>query len=388
MSALSGQRLLETLKYLSDTIGPRPPGSLAEEQARQYLEQELNSAGIDSVERIAFPTIDSWGWGLITPVAVIWLGCLLGRFGPVTSLIGCLLILVGIYNYWMMLNSNVEKQWFYPFYKKHPGATLIARLPAQETQRQRVVLIGHTDTNKNRVTFSTFARQTLLTAPLSLLIAAIIAIAAILLHLEWLRLIAEMYLLVGLTVHVVDEMEEFVDGANDNASAVAAVLGLGKHIKANPLKHTEVWLAFTGSEEVGLVGMNALLDKHGDELRDAYFIDFELIGNGQTIYVAEHSGFSPFSSYQPDQDSVQLAERAIEVSPELGVYGHKMVMNEEVSTLRQRGFRGICLVGVDESGWPTNWHRLTDTSHYINPASLETAARFAYAMITELEKRA
>lgn len=47
-----------------------------------------------------------------------------------------------------------------------------------------------------------------------------------------------------------------------------------------PLEHTEVWLAFTGAEEVGSVGMHVLLDRCGEQLRDAYFLDFEMVGRG------------------------------------------------------------------------------------------------------------
>ncbi len=385
MENLSGANLLKTVQHLADEIGPRPPGSEQEEEAREYLVQELQNAGINQIERIDFPTVNSWGWGLTVPVALAFFASLLSWLGGTFNYISAALSLFSAWEYWKMLNSNIEKQWLYPLYKKFPGATLLAKLPAQEKMRQKVVLIGHTDTNKNRPSFSPTGLKLLGSSTLSVLAAIVLNGIAAFFGWFWLKRITEMLLLVGLTTFVLDDTGEFVDGANDNASAVAVTLGLGKYFKDNPLKTTEVWLAFTGSEEVGLVGMNALINKYPDELRDAYFIDFELVGAGRIVYVTEHSGFSVLNGYKPDPESAQLADETAKAHPELKVYGQPVVINEEISTLRQRGYRGICLVGLDEEDKMINWHRLTDKSYAIEPEALEATARFALSMIERLD---
>ena len=182
-----------------------------------------------------------------------------------------------------------------------------------------------------------------------------------------------------------EERHSFVAGANDNASAVACLLGLGAHLKRHPLQHTEVWLAFTGAEEVMCVGMHHFLDRYGADLRNAWFIDFEMVGADSIAYVTRHSGLSYLHAYTPDPESLALAERTAQRHPELQVSGRQMVIVEEVGALRRRGFRGICLVGVAPDGWLANWHLYSDTVDNIVPTGVERAARFALAMLETLD---
>jgi hypothetical protein len=64
------------------------------------------------------------------------------------------------------------------------------------------------------------------------------------------------------------------------------------------------------------------------------------------------------------------------------------MMLEEVAPLRRRGYRGICLVGIGQDGWPANWHRATDSVGNIDPAALERAARFGMAMLQTIDAEA
>jgi hypothetical protein len=135
-----------------------------------------------------------------------------------------------------------------------------------------------------------------------------------------------------------------------------------------------------------LVGTHALLDEYGEQqLRSAYFLDFEMVGRGDLAYISRHSGFSYLSGYAPDPESVALVERTASAHRHFGIYGKELVMLEEVAALRRRGYRGICLVGIDQDGWPANWHRDTDAVGNIEPAALERAARFGMAMLQTLD---
>lgn len=136
------------------------------------------------------------------------------------------------------------------------------------------------------------------------------------------------------------------------------------------------------------MGLNAVLDRYGPELKDAWFIDFELVGSGQTAYVTRHGGLTYLSPYRPDSASLVLAARTAQALPELKVTGKQVVMLEEVAALRRRGFRGLCLVALDENGWVRNRHRHSDTAANIEPPALERAARFAWGMIESIERDA
>jgi hypothetical protein len=131
--------------------------------------------------------------------------------------------------------------------------------------------------------------------------------------------------------------------------------------------------------------MHKLLDVYGDELTDAWFIDFEMVGTDEVAYVTRHSSASYLTGYAPDDESLALARETQRRYPELGVGARDMVIVEEIGTLRGRGYRGICLVGVGKDGWLENWHRYADCVDNVRPAGLERAARFALAMMEALD---
>ena len=129
------------------------------------------------------------------------------------------------------------------------------------------------------------------------------------------------------------------------------------------------------------------IDSYGDRLREAWFLDFEMVGSAEIAYVTRHSGFAWITTYRPDGESLAWAAATARRCPELGVTGRPMVIGEEVGALRSRGFRGLCLVGYGPDGWLENWHQYSDRLANLNPAGLEKAARFAWEMILDLDQK-
>ena len=384
MSPLSGAKLLQHVQRFAGDIGPRPAGHPAEAQARRQLEAELRRIGLKQIEQLSFPTADTWGYGTITPILLALIGNIVpGR----DRLFRTLFSLVAVHQFWLTITARIGQQFLYRYYPQRAGGTLIARIPPKHKVKKKVVLIGHTDTNKHRLTFSPELKKSMRLASTSLLVTMGVNAVASFFDLTWLRRLTTAYLGFGAGTMLIDELGPYVEGANDNGSAMACVLGLGEQALANPLENTEVWLAFTGSEEVSHDGLNVLLDRYGHELADAYFIDFEMVGQGSIHYVQNHSGLIYFSQYRPDDDSLRLAQTVAEQRPDLQVSGRDVTIVEEVATLRRRSFKGLCLVGLAEDGFLANWHQQTDTVENIDPASLERAAKFAWAMIEQLDRQ-
>ncbi|NTW01798.1 MAG: M28 family peptidase [Oscillochloris sp.] len=383
---LDGTSLLNHVSALAYNIGPRPAGHQTEARARTYIRKALHQAGISEVEAQPFQTPDTWGYALGTPFALSLGGILLGRLGWLGKAAGTILGAAGAYLTWRAASGL--RQPLDRIGKQRTSANLIVRIPCSGRHRRTIVLLGHTDTNRHRDSFST-ARKSALPATTTAIIGLQAAGAIIqATGARWLTRAITAAQLACLGAIVADETKPFVDGANDNASAVACLLGIGAALNAEPLKHTDVWLAFTGAEEVGSIGAHTLLDEYGDQLRSAYFLDFELVGRGDLAYVEEHSGFSYLSSYAPDAESVALVERTAKDNPQFGVSGKKLMILEEIAAVRRRGFRGICLVGLGVDGWPANWHRDTDAIGNIQPEALERAARFGMAMLQTLDSEA
>jgi hypothetical protein len=385
---LAAEALREHVRALAEGIGPRPAGHPEEAAARHYIQDVLGAAGVREAEQLRFPAPDTWGYALIIPTLLALAGNALGALGRLGKVMGGTWALAGAYALWRATGGN--RQPFAALAPRRDSATLIVRLAPTGAVRRRAVLIGHTDTNKHRLTFEPRYKRLLLASTTAGIVAAAANGVAQLgqgigiggkTAQRW----SLLGLLAGLAVELADETGDYVDGGNDNASAVACVLGLGRHLLAHPLEHTEVWLAFTGAEEVGCLGTHALLDAYGRELSDAWFIDFEMVGARRISYVTRHSGFSYFSAYAPDADSLALAATTARQHPDLNVTGRPMVIVEEVGSLRGRGYRGVCVAGAGEDGWLANWHQRSDTFANVDPAGLERAARFALAMLQGLD---
>jgi hypothetical protein len=387
---LCADALMTHVRALAQGIGPRPPGHPADAQARGYVRRVLADAGLQDVHELPFWAWNTWGYSLGAPVALSLLGNVIGMLGRPGKLVGGTASLASAYQLFRVVGAH--RQPFAFVFPKRQTANVVARIPPSGERWRRVVLVGHVDTNKHRPTFGPTLKHLLLAA-----VTGGIGLAAVngLAQLgqaagagrgarraqQW----SLLSLASVLALLLYDERGGYVDGANDNASAVACLLGLGIHFGQQPLQHTEVWLAFTGAEEVGCVGMHKLLDVYGDELTDAWFIDFEMVGTDEVAYVTRHSSASYLTGYAPDDESLALARETQRRYPELGVGARDMVIVEEIGTLRGRGYRGICLVGVGKDGWLENWHRYADCVDNVRPAGLERAARFALAMMEALD---
>jgi hypothetical protein len=277
---------------------------------------------------------------------------------------------------------------------RRPSATLVARILPVKSTRRRVVLLGHTDSNKDRISFSPTLKKSFLGMTAAVMGALFGTGAAQLGEVWGSKGAANVWKAAWATgatltaLSLLDERGNFVAGANDNATAVACLLGLAAQLRETPLQHTEVWLAFTGAEEVGCMGAHALLDQCGEELRDAWFLDFEMVGTERVAYVQRHTGLSLLSGYTPDPESLAWAQETAARCPELGVDGVNLVIGEEVGALRSRGYRGVCLAGVGPDGWLAQWHQADDVTEKLVPAGVEKAARFALEMLRGMDERA
>jgi hypothetical protein len=391
---LSADSLLAHVRALAQDIGPRPAGHPAEAQARAYIQRALIDAGFDarSIEVQSFRAPDTWGYMFFAPVLLSLAGNALGKIaGRPGKLIGGAASLLSAYHLWRSSGSNRQPLAF--TYPTRTTANVIARLPSAEPPRQRVVLIGHVDTNKARLTF---------TPPVKRRLPLLLSAGTLVLLFNGLALLSRAFngrkqarltqrltalsMLSFVPLLWLDERGAYVHGANDNATAVACLLGLGALLKRQPLNHTEVWLAFTGAEEVGGLGLHHLLDVYGEQLREAWFVDFEMVGTRDVVYVLDH-GLSYLSTYGPDRESLELAFETSRQNPELRVTGQALAIAEEVGVLRGRGYRGLCLAGVDDDGGLKNWHQASDIVENIEPGGIEKAARFARALLQTLDER-
>ncbi len=168
-------------------------------------------------------------------------------------------------------------------------------------------------------------------------------------------------------------------GANDNASAVAALLTCGEQLLARLPRDVELWLVGTGAEEVGCCGMHAFVDAHSDWPSDrTFFLNFECVGGGQLHWIRSEGTLAK-SGYPPLL--LELARRVAagggfgEVTPTdllAGTDGHVPA---------DRGFPALSLISLEADGVPRNYHRPDDDAEAIDAAMVVRSADFGAAVV-------
>lgn len=74
------------------------------------------------------------------------------------------------------------------------------------------------------------------------------------------------------------------EGATDNASGSATVLALAERLKAKPLAHHRVAIAFWDLEEKGLLGSKAYVAAQGSA-KPAMYVNFDVFAWGDTVWM-------------------------------------------------------------------------------------------------------
>lgn len=284
----------------------------------------------------------------------------------------------------------------YPLRQSLPhgdSQNVVAVLPAAEEVRQRVVLVAHLDSHRAVWAFANdhLLRLGMVTVPLAIygvLIVPLLYLLAQLTHLTvfaWAALPFALVHFLAWFTGVTADLGPFSPGANDNASAVGTLLALAERLKQEPLARTEVWLAFTGCEESGCDGMRAFLEEYGPALKDALFIDFELVGIGERLGYLQSEGMMRKQTISPQVERLaqQVGQDFGGLFPmKAGAFG----AFTENGVLLEKGFRSLCLMVLpkDKLQLP-EWHRLTDRADRLQVEALELAHQFAWALFQRLD---
>lgn len=388
--ALSKETLMAHMRALCQ--GPRPPASPEEHRAGEYVKEALVKMGWPAPGEQPFKSQNSMGWVAIPIMTISALAIPVGMLGGRWAMLaGAAIMLLAFWNLLRMLVG--APPFFQRLIARWPSRNLFLNIPPRGERRRHVFLVGHLDSQKQRflspIPWPQYQGLFMASAAgLGPLVLVILLLGA---ALGWATLPAWLWILEGMLVlsvlaFVTEEFQPHIVGANDNATAVSVLLGMAQVLRERPLANTEVTLLFTGCEEVPCVGMEAYLDAHSQSIsrENSYWIDLEMVGTGSLCYITRH-GMSAFTQYRPHPEMVRLAGQAAAKKPGLNVTGRDMLILEEVSNLRRRGYPALCIAGYNEQGFLPNWHRLSDNLANIEPETLERAARYTWALVQEVD---
>lgn len=192
-------------------------------------------------------------------------------------------------------------------------------------------------------------------------------------------------LIVGLFVDI--SRREPVPGANDNASAVAALLGLGQDLARRPPSHLRVLLVSTGSEETMLEGMDAFLRRHHGDLEPAQtlVICLDQIGWERLVLRESEGVIRRYRSRLEDLDIVLAAARtagvALEVAPPFPTPSDGLAA-------RWAGFPTVFIGSTAADGGYPHYHRPTDLPDHVHLDSVARARQVCSKLAEQLDATA
>lgn len=384
------RRALDWIQRLAE-LPERAAGTLSEDEAAARIGGWMQGLGIPEVTTERFASRPRSGLLLALHGGVAALGVALGGFT------GALLALVALGSFRAEMRGRAR--WLSRLLPETSSVNVVGRVPVA-APRARVVLSAHIDAAQAGWLFAKpladfFADRARRLrrdgqpppGPIALPEALIVA-GAILATATWLgadgflvglgRFGVALALLVQAGLGLQWALSPCSPGANDNASAVAAMLTCGEQLLAQLPPDVELWMVGTGAEEVGCCGMRALLDVHAD-FRDerSLFVNFECVGGGALHYIRTEGTLGK-SGYPP-----MLLELARRVA-DSGAFGEitptDLLAGTDGHVPAGRGFPTLSLISLEAGGVPRNYHRMEDVPEDIDATLVVRAADFGAAV--------
>lgn len=382
---------MDHIRYLSEEIGPRGSTTTKEREAASYAAEVLQKLGLDPIIEPFISARSNWHpYALFSGLIIVsTLFFLFGdRWGTIVALILASLSLLSV-----LLELSFKPnpiRWILP---TGTSQNTWARIPPSEKPTKKVVLMGHLDTHRTPLAFSTdtWVKIFSILVPLGLISSIILLVLFVIGLFDpgslWrflsIPLLVIFAAFLGITFQA--DLTPYAPGANDNASGAAIVLHLAERLKAEPLGRTTVWAVLNGCEEVGCYGAEAFARAHKDEIQDAFWIAVDSVGARDTVphYLTKETFFL---TIQGDPDLLTMAEHVAANHPDLGAvpYHFKGAFTDGAIGGKY-GFRVLSLLSLRTDGGLPQWHRPTDIMEYVDPDVVQKNETFLWELLHELD---
>ncbi len=163
-----------------------------------------------------------------------------------------------------------------------------------------------------------------------------------------------------------------VPGANDNLSAVGALVALARELSERPPDGVRVLLLSTGSEESFMEGMQAFGRRHFPELDRATteFVCLECVGSPH-LCIVEAEGMLRMRHYtESSRDALERAGRDAGVELTRGL---RTVAATDALIALRAGYPTCTLGAVDDTKFPAEYHWSTDVPDNLTWSSIDGA---------------
>lgn len=387
-SGFSPRALLGHADALARGIGPRPTGREGEARAAAYVRERMDELS-PTVEEERFRAVFDTNAFPLSAGLIHLLATAVYPWTTPTGWVAAGLAFLAAWLLWRAITTADSP--FRRFLPRVESRNVVARFASAEAPTRAVVVLSHLDSNRCRFTWCADRVRVNRAGAIGTLSAYALTGALYLIgaasgsawpYLASLPIAA--YGLSALILLLAELRRPYSAGANDNAASVAVNLELARRLSEDPLRKTEVRLAFTGAEEVDHRGIKHLLRTH-PELRNADFLVLEGVGAGE-LRVLAREGL--LVRYRPDPELLASAERVAAHHPEWVIAAGEAPLIDEVQTLRRLGCRALCLAGRDPAtGTLPHWHTRKDIVENLSGETMARAAAFVWATLRELDRK-
>jgi hypothetical protein len=192
---------------------------------------------------------------------------------------------------------------------------------------------------------------------------------------------AGLALAVGATAVMTDiGLRPTVPGANDNLSAVGALIALAAKLREQPVQGIRVLLLSTGSEESFSEGMQAFGERHFSELDPSRteILCLECLG-GPILIVLEGEGMLRMRDY-PLQMRDALAQAAETAGVKITRGVRTVAATDAIIALRA-GYPAVTLASVTDAKLPLNYHWPSDVPEELHWETIEDSIAVCEAFV-------
>lgn len=384
--------VMDHIRYLAETVGPRGSTTPQEAEAARYAADVLKKLGLEPVTEFFTSARSAWyPYVLFTGLALL-AEVLFWAAGRTGAIVAAVLTAVALASVLLELAFRPNPfRWILP--KGRSQNVWARRMPTGEV-RQQVVVMGHLDTHRTPLAFSTdrwvrlFSRLVPIGLVSAIALLVLFIVGAVVPGLLW-RILSLPFALVILGVFLITVQADFspyTAGANDNASGAGIVLSLAERLQREPLAHTAVWLVLSGCEEVGCYGAEDFARRHRDELGRAVWVTLDSVGGAHSS--PAYLTYETFLLTVPsDPELLALAERIAARHLEWDAHPHHFRgAYTEGSIAAKYGFRVLTFTSHRRDGVLPEWHRPTDTVEHLDPRVVEHTEAFVWELLQEIDE--
>lgn len=384
------ENIKKDIQFLTESLEHRQSATEQEERAANYVLERLRPF-VDDAHRTSFGVVENFRLVMAAYYGEFVVTCVIAFWWPTVALCYGFLI------FFAYMAEFIGYPVFSRLLAYYESTSVVGFKEGGDTDRL-LVFTAYLDTDNNPVSSASglpfirrFHRLIMIGMVLVLATCCIDAYGAYLGAVNpltgWIRMgCLVFFTLTATAVFIASFGGDASQGANHNASGIAALLEIAERLCKNPVKKASVLFYVSGGHFANMAGMRSLIGEITALKKETYIINLEGVGAGDLCYTeAEGMLFRAPCSKRLIQAATGCAESFKARSARV----HDFATNAYLPLLR--GMNVISLIGLDEQNLPVNYGAEEDTRMSLDSRAVFNAACFAEALgrsvIDEHEKK-